>query len=61
MNDEMQFQSRSNMNRESVTMTTTALDLVDVLECFERFLRAAGFVFDGVVAIVPETEFTNEE
>lgn len=35
------------------------LNLSDVLESFERFLKACGYVFDGHVEIV--SEFENEE
>ena len=31
-----------------------AVTLCEVLELFERYLRACGFVFDGVVDITPE-------
>lgn len=32
------------------------LNLSDVLESFERFLKACGYVFDGHVEIVSESE-----
>lgn len=36
--------------------------LSDMLEMYQRFLRASGYVFDGNIEIVPEDEVpTNED
>lgn len=48
------------VNSEEVTIKIDPqCNLSDVLESFERFLKACGYVFDGRVEIV--SEFENEE
>ena len=41
---------------EQVSITTDAEELPKVLEAFERFLRGAGYYFDGHIEIVEDEE-----
>ncbi len=51
--DVLTLTSKTSRNNEIVTMTCNATNLDDVLEVMERFLRGAGYVFDGHLDIVP--------
>ena len=49
---------------ETVTVSVTVephLNLTDMCEAFERFLRACGYYFDGHLEIVDESNFKNTE
>jgi hypothetical protein len=56
----MEFKlTQSYDSTRTVTTTTTAVTLDDILEEFEMFLRGCGFVIDGTLDIVPnDTEYT---
>lgn len=51
MMDTISFSATSVRHSEQIQLSTTAQDLSDVLETFERFLRGAGYVFDGHITI----------
>ena len=48
------FTGNKGDNIETVVMETKAFEMSDVLDCFERFLRAIGYSFNGQVGIVDE-------
>jgi hypothetical protein len=50
--DRITFYCKCERNDETCEVETSASNLSDVLETFERFLRGAGFVFEGNVTIV---------
>lgn len=41
-------------DKVSVTITTQAVQLEDLCDAFERYLKAAGFTFDGQVDIIKD-------
>ena len=46
----------SDSPNEQITMSTEAEELPKVLEAFERFLRGAGYCFDGHLEILDDEE-----
>lgn len=60
--DVLTLTSQTSRNNETVIMTCIATNLDDVLEVMERFLRGAGYVFDGHLDIVqPDIPNTFEQ
>lgn len=45
----------------TVEITTDAVYLPEILEVMEYFLRASGFVVNGSLQIINETESNNED
>ena len=41
---------------ETITMTTEAVELAQILEVFERFLKGAGYCFKGHIEAVDDEE-----
>jgi hypothetical protein len=56
----MEFKlTQSYDSTRTVTTTTTAVTLDDILEEFEMFLRGCGFIIDGTLDVIPnDTEDT---
>lgn len=52
--DTVTFMSSTNTLNETTMVTAESCKLSDVIEVFERFLRGAGWVFDGHLDIVPD-------
>lgn len=50
--DYIHFFARSSRNNEAVEISSESTDLAEVLETFERFLRGAGYVFEGKITII---------
>lgn len=50
--DTITFMSKTDKNNETVMLTAETADLNEVIEVFERFLRGAGWVFDGHLELV---------
>lgn len=46
---------------EKITHEVRAESLTSVIESFERFLKGAGFVFNGQLDIVNEEEYSNHD
>lgn len=46
-------------DKNTVSISTNADNLLDLVEAFERYLKATGFVFDGQLDIVKEDEPNN--
>lgn len=45
----------------TVEITTDAVSLPEILEVMEYFLRASGFMVNGSLQIINETESNNED
>lgn len=56
MNDYITFTSSTGEPRETITLTINTTSLPVVIEAFERFLRGAGFYFDGSLDLVQSIE-----
>lgn len=56
----MEFKLTQSYNStRTVTTTTTAVTLDDILEEFEMFLQGCGFIIDGKLDIIPhDIEYT---
>ena len=53
----IKFESQYDENTGKVTIELSSdTSLPDVLEAFERFLKATGYSFDGVIDIVEEAQ-----
>lgn len=48
--------SRTLLNEEIIMKIDPECSLNDVIESFERFLKACGYILDGHLEIVPEFE-----
>lgn len=55
--DTVTFLSTSNRLNETVMVAAESTHLPDVIEVFERFLRGAGYVFDGHLELVIDTKY----
>jgi hypothetical protein len=55
--DTVTFLSTSNRLNETVMVAAESTHLPDVIEVFERFLRGAGYVFEGHLEVVVDTPF----
>jgi hypothetical protein len=52
----MTFVSTTCSPKETISLTIMPDNLTDAIEAFERFLRGAGYVFDGSLTIVSNIE-----
>jgi len=50
--DTITFMSKTDKNNETVMLTAETDNLREVIQVFERFLRGAGWVFDGHLELV---------
>jgi hypothetical protein len=53
-------QNYFNSPAETITVTTEAVTLDEILQSFERFLRGCGFSFEGVLDIVVDEPLEEE-
>lgn len=51
--DTVTFMSKTNRLNETTMSTAETCKLSEVIEVFERFLRGAGWDFDGHIDVVP--------
>lgn len=55
---ELEFKlKQSYENTRTVTHTTNAVTLSDILQEFQMFLEGCGFQIDGTLDVVPDEEF----
>lgn len=59
MNDYITFTSTTGQPTETITLTINTTSLPEVVGAFERFLRGAGYHFDGNIEIVQDIEVTD--
>ena len=52
--DTVTFMSSTNRLNETTMVTAESCKLSEVIEVFERFLRGAGWMFDGHLDAVPD-------
>lgn len=55
--DTVTFLSTSNRLNETVMVAAESTHLPDVIEVFERFLRGAGYVFEGHIEVVCDIKY----
>lgn len=58
--DTITFMSKTDKNNETVMLTAETADLNEVIEVFERFLRGAGWVFDGHLELVQKITLSDK-
>ncbi|MFN6304349.1 MAG: hypothetical protein ACK42H_19355 [Planctomycetota bacterium] len=61
MDDTMTFVSTTSNPQETISLTIKSNSLVEVVGAFERFLRGAGYCFEGNLEIVKNIEITANE
>jgi len=61
MNDTMTFVSTTKEPQETISLTIQSTSLAEVIDAFERFLRGAGYCFEGNLEIVKNIEIRSNE